>query len=292
MNPYQEMQARSIHTHLNVFQTQFTYWPVQIADFVVRLAEIPLPVHQLPIIGSKEAHRVVELSDEETVVAYNHINNLLNKFTPLHDECKNIIIQFFDIVFVPDATQQDVDVLCFEAFGNVDSLFDDYNPVVSFTQDHPHFNVPEIPIQGPEITPSRSSPKKKKQQSRRSKNYDTPIIRTSCSNCDEYTLRLKLLKKVSNMKMHDLLKVDSCIRGVRVENALMASLPPINEIDHKLHEKLIDTMEQRIQTESQYLEVTLPGSIDAIKLDWYQHMHHQQNPDLSVYVPETDPEDL
>ena len=69
------------------------------------------------------------------------------------------------------------------------------------------------------------------------------------------------------MKMHDLLKVDSCVRGIRIENMLMASLPPINEIDHKLHENLIDTMEKRIQVENQYLEVTLPGAVDAIKLD-------------------------
>ena len=190
------MEDHSLRTCLNAFENQFSYWPVQIADFVVRMAEIPLPVHQLPVIGSKQANRVVELSDEETIVVYNHINNLLNKFNPLHDECKNIIIEFFDIVFVPDATQQDVDVLCYEAFGDLDTLFDDHNTVVSFTQDHPHLQVPEITLQGPEITPSRSSPKKKLQHPRRSKNYDTPIIRTSCNSCEEYTLRLKLLKKV------------------------------------------------------------------------------------------------
>ena len=133
MNVYQQMEDHSLRTRLNEFENQFTYWPVQIADFVVRMAEIPLPVHQLPIIGSKQANRVVELSDEETIVVYNHINNLLNKFNPLHDECKNIIIEFFDIVFVPDATQQDVDVLCYEAFGDLDTLFDDHNTVVNFT---------------------------------------------------------------------------------------------------------------------------------------------------------------
>ena len=98
-------------------------------------------------------------------------------------------------------------------------------------------------------------------------------------------LRLKLLKKVGTMKMHDLLKVDSCIRGIRLDNTLMASLPSINEIDHKMHEKLIETMEKRIQAENQYLDVELPGAIDAIKLDWYQHMHNFKNPDLTVYVP-------
>ena len=51
-------------------------------------------------------------------------------------------------------------------------------------------------------------------------------------------------------------------------------------------------MEQRIQNENQYLDVELPTAIDAIKLSCYENMHQMKNPDLSVYVPETDPEDL
>ena len=234
MNVYQEMQVNTLHTLLRDFETQFTFWPVQIADFVVRLGEIPLPLHQLPVVGLVKANRVVELSDEETLLIYNDIETFFKKFTPLTARYKEVIIDFFDITFIPDATQQDVDVLCYEAFGNldnvfgdVDSSFEDHNPVLNFTQDHPD-------LQATEVTSSHSS------------------------------------------------------RGIRIENTLMASLPPINEIDHKLHENLIDTMEKRIQVENQYLEVTLPGAIDNIKLDWYQHMHHQKNPDLTVYVPETD----
>ena len=82
------------------------------------------------------------------------------------------------------------------------------------------------------------------------------------------------------------------MRGIRLENTLMTSLPPVNEIDTRLHEKLISVMEQRIQNENQYLDVELPTAIDAIKLSWYENMHQMKNPDLSVYVPETDPEDL
>ena len=95
---------------------------------------------------------------------------------------------------------------------------------------------------------------------------------------------MKLLKKIQNAKMHDLLKIDSCFRGICQENTLMASLPPVNEIDHNLHEALIETMEECIQNKNQYLEVELPGAIDTIKLTWYQNMHHQQNPDLTVYT--------
>ena len=92
--------------------------------------------------------------------------------------------------------------------------------------------------------------------------------------------------------MHELLKIDSCLRGVRLENTLISSLPPVNEIDIRLHEKLISVMEQRVQNKNQYLDVELPNAIDTIKLAWYENMHHLKNPDLSVYVPETDPEDL
>ena len=149
MNAYQEMQARSLHTHLNVFENQFTYWPVQIADFVIRMAEIPLPVHQLPIIGSKQAHRVVELSDEETILLYNHIDQLIQKFNPLYDEYKNIILDFFNIVFIPDATEQDVDVLCFKAFGDLDASFEDHNPIIQFTQDHHDSTNPQETVSTP-----------------------------------------------------------------------------------------------------------------------------------------------
>ena len=93
------------------------------------------------------------------------------------------------------------------------------------------------------------------------------------------------------MKMHDLLKIDSCIRGSRLENTLMAALPPINEIDHKLHEKLIVITEQRIQAETHYLDVALPTAFDNIKLAWYQNMHDLKNPDLTVCVPDTECEE-
>ena len=284
MNFEQLFDGYDLSHELNKFDAEFTFWPVQIADFVVRMAEIPLPSQQLQLIGSIKANRVVELSNEETVLFYQRLSSLFNKFEPLTDKYKNTILEYFDITFIPDATQQDVDILCFEAFGDLDASFDDHNTVINFTQHHPD-------LQAAEIKSSRLSPKKRSQ--RRSKNYNQPIIRTSCSSCEEYTLRLeKLLKKIHNAKMHDLLKIDSCIRGICFENTLMASLPPVNEIDNKLHEKLIDTMEQRIQSENQYLDVVLPGAIDAIKLDWYQHMHHQQNPDLSIYIPETDYDEL
>ena len=50
--------------------------------------------------------------------------------------------------------------------------------------------------------------------------------------------------------MSDLLKIDFCVRGIRLENTLMTSLPPVNEFDQELHEKLIGIMEKRIPAET------------------------------------------
>ena len=62
--------------------------------------------------------------------------------------------------------------------------------------------------------------------------------------------------------------------------------------DVKLHEKLIVIMEQRIQADTQYLDISIPTAIEAIKLTWYENMHNMQNPDLTVYVPESDCDEL
>ena len=56
---------------------------------------------------------------------------------------------------------------------------------------------------------------------------------------------------MTNAKMSDLLMMDACIRGIRLENTLMTSLPPVNKIDYDLHENLIVLMEKRIQDETQ-----------------------------------------
>ena len=133
----EEYNNHALSYELNKFDIEFIFWPVQIADFVTRMGEITLPTHQLPIIGSNKANRAVELSNEETVLIYQRLNSLFNKFEPLTDKLKNTILELFDITFIPYATQQDVDVLCYEAFGDLDVFDDDHNSVVHFTQNHP-----------------------------------------------------------------------------------------------------------------------------------------------------------
>ena len=86
-----EYASHELSYQLNKLDIEFIFWPVQIADFVVRMGEIPLPPHQLPIIGPVKANRVVELSNKETVLMYQRLNSVFNKFE-LTDNLKNTII--------------------------------------------------------------------------------------------------------------------------------------------------------------------------------------------------------
>ena len=99
------------------------------------------------------------------------------------------------------------------------------------------------------------------------------MICTHCENCDDKAMRLKLIKKITNCKTHDLMKLDSFAAGLKVENALMLTLPPINEIDAKLHQDLITLMENKVEADHDYLHESLPTCLNNIKLMWYETMH-------------------
>ena len=198
-----ESAKEILHCELFEMDGKFPFYPTSAVDFIVRMAEIPFPLHQLPVFGITRKHRLMDLSSEDTCRFFSEFDGIIKRAGVLTDELKMVILEFFDIQFVFDTTHQDIDVLCYEAFGDL--------------------NVNEPPA--------------KKTKSKRSKQYNSPIVKTVCSNCDENTMRLKLIKKISNAKLPDLLKFDQCIRSIKVENAFLATLPPINEIDKADHEK-------------------------------------------------------
>ena len=68
------------------------------------------------------------------------------------DEIRNTILDFFAITFVDDANTQDEDILCCEAFADL-----------------------------PQLTAKKTVVSKAK----RSQKYNSPIIHTSCTGCDE-----------------------------------------------------------------------------------------------------------
>ena len=90
----------------------------------------------------------------------------------------------------------------------------------------------------------------------------------------------------------DLMKFDSFVRALKVENALLATLPPPNEIIAALQEQLICLMESHIYEQNKCLDTDLPNVIDSIKLDWYQNLKPQAPTQDRFNIPETDYEDL
>ena len=125
------------------------------------------------------------------------------------------------------------------------------------------------------VSASPAAPKK------RAKNYNSPLLHSHCENCDEKEMRFKLIKKITNCKVNDLMKFDNFASGLKVENAMMLTLPPVNEIDSKLHQELLTVMEKRIQSDHDYLHEVLPRCVDNIELMWYKTMH-EPRPVFSV----------
>ena len=122
-------------------------------------------------------------------------------------------------------------------------------------------------------------------KTKRSKNYNALILRTKCDNCTEKDLRFKFTKKTIKCNAGDLLKLETFWNGLKVEKAQLATLPPINEIDKKLHQELITLMENRGIEEYNYLNELLPDKLNQIKLDWYENRHVIQE---VINVPATE----
>ena len=98
MNLEEAYNNYELSYELSKFDVEFTYWPVRIADFVIRMGEIPMPINQLPLIGSNKVNRVAQLSDEEIVLVYNRLDTIFKKFTPLVGQYR---IPFLNISTLP-----------------------------------------------------------------------------------------------------------------------------------------------------------------------------------------------
>ena len=95
---------------------------------------------------------------------------------------------------------------------------------------------------------------------------------------------MKLMKKITTCDVGDLMKFESFWNGVKIEKNLLATMPPINEIDLNLHGDLINLMDAHINAEYHYLHEALPDCLNKIKLDWYDNRN--TTPDI-INVPDT-----
>ena len=81
------------------------------------------------------------------------------------------------------------------------------------------------------------------------------------------------------------MKFETFWNGVKIEKSQLATLPPVNEIDHKLHQELITLMENRVIDDYYYLNESLPDKLNQIKLNWYENLHSTKP---IINVPDTE----
>ena len=57
-----------------------------------------------------------------------------------------------------------------------------------------------------------------------------------------------------------------------MENVLLATLPPFNEMDEQLHTQLMIAMENRASVNDDFINEVLPSCVDVIKIAWYKSL--------------------
>ena len=246
------------------FDMKTPVFPDKAATFIITMTGIPTPTDQIPMFNGHYAQRIGTPNSFEAVTFYSDFLRVVNQ-RELTPAIKQIVIDFFDISFTYDPT---IDMLCSEVF----------QPVTQSGQRSQQKQPPK----------RKQSPQRKcspPQKNKRTKNYNDPILRTSCENCKEKDLRMKLIKKTVNCDGRDLMKLQTFWNVVKMENRQLATLPPINEIDPELHQQLLTLMENRGIDEYNYLNEELPDKLNQIKLDWYENRNTIQ---AVINVPETE----
>ena len=245
------------------FDMKHPVFPQNAAAFIVQASSISTPQDCAPSFSDMYRAKVGELSDFDKIAFYSDFSRLMNaRF--IDTDIQGVILNFFEITFIPDPA---IDLLCAEAFKP--------SPPAkrAKTGQSPNTKLPPKYV-------GKQQPKAK-----RGKNYNHPIVRARCENCAEKDIRFKLMKKMSTCKTSDLMKFDEFARGIKMENNLLATMPPINEVDLDLHEDMLLLMETRNNAEYHYLHEALPNLLNKIKLHWYEN---REEIETVINVPETE----
>ena len=85
------------------------------------------------------------------------------------------------------------------------------------------------------------------------------------------------------------MKFNSFWDGLKLENALMATLPPIHEMDARLHEELLNMIASKTQADADFSHEVLPQHSDNIEIAGYE----TKSGDKDVFsVPETESDNV
>ena len=262
MNSEMDAQMDLLCFDLMDFDMKHPVFPFNAAAFIVEMTAISSPPDHVPVLKNHYAQRIGETNSFQAVTFYSDFTRVMNQ-REITSDMKQSVVNFFEISFVPDST---IDLLCAEAF---------QRPSPSITSQPLPSKRAQPQCTTKQSLHSKKSPQKLSPQrkAKRSKNYDEPILRTRCDNCKDKDLRMKLTKKILNCNVADLMKFVMFWNGLKMEKAQLATLPPVNEIDHTLHQELITLMENRGIEEYYYLNESLPECLNKIKLHWYENMH-------------------
>ena len=242
------------------FDMKHPVFPKNAAYFIVQMSGLVLRQDYIPSFSDNYLQRMGTPSDFDSVNFYSDFTQIVSGRI-LTKDIQDAILKFFEISFVPDPA---IDLLCAEAF--------QLNPIAN--------QPPSQSVKRHLHTKASAQPK-----SKRAKNYNHPLVKTRCENCKEQELRMKLIKKITTSNVADLIKFETFWNGVKIEKNQLATLPPVNEIDHQLHQELITLMESRVIEDYYYLNESLPDKLNQIKLNWYENLHSTKP---IINVPDTE----
>ena len=110
-----EYRNISLQSYLVELDGKYPSYPTSAVEFILQMCEIHLPPHKLSVSGINYVNRSQRNICLLHGFWYNH--QALIKVT---DQTKNVIMTLFKTYFVDDATQQDVDMLCYKALGSLE----------------------------------------------------------------------------------------------------------------------------------------------------------------------------
>ena len=124
---------------------------------------------------------------------------------------------------------------------------------------------------------------------KRAKKNNTPVVCVRCENCDDQDIQFKLITKLTTCKEADLHKFHQFWNSFKLENRLMATLPPLAERDNQLNQNLKTVIQQHSESETHFLNEVLPKCVDDIQIAWYER---NPTPRKIFSIPETDSDTL
>ena len=173
------------------FDGKYKVFPINACAFMINMCGIEIPRDTVPTFNNLFGNRLGSISDFEAVSFYSDFTRLVTTHV-MTPSLQNQLMGYFQISFTTDPA---IDVMCAEAF-QTSSIG----------------------------TKTKTPYNTRKKSTKRSKQYNKPIMSLRCNDCDDNAIRFKLMKKMTTCSNEDLHKFNNFWYSLKSENALMATL--------------------------------------------------------------------